>query len=337
MIHSRKIEMPGQGIREILAQAFDRSQDCEAWSDSPLIVDYFQQVIGIPAFSFQKCLQGQTPSHNCIVIPTDPHGRPIPKITTNPDFYERHFGKSACLMIPFRSFAQPHNNSSEAEIYLLESLNKINLIDASTNVRQIIHALSSNSNYLKINSQLGTKLEIELGDNLQIVHPKTSPSIKPGEWVSIAQYLEVGIIPLAQKNSFRVDGELHANGFAIAHHIIKANLALPEALTAWNKLSNRKNGYIVSIENNQCTSIKTSIGEEIKEEILVHTDASSRGKLLELAFSTINMTDTPNWGINSQINEAWGGIHIAFGAGVTGAHIDFIDTVAETSWQQTER
>lgn len=41
----------------------------------------------------------------------------------------------------------------------------------------------------------------------------------------------------------------------------------------------------------------------------------------------------PDWSVNSQINEAWGGAHLAFGMGIKGAHIDFVGTdVRVESW-----
>lgn len=99
---------------------------------------------------------------------------------------------------------------------------------------------------------------------------------------------------------------------------------------AWREVSSiRQTGrfpLLVEIDDNSCVGIRDASGRDVAERLLQHTDPTLRGQLIELALSTLDLRSAPDWSVNSQINEAWGGAHVAFGMGIRGAHIDFVGT-----------
>ncbi len=75
-------------------------------------------------------------------------------------------------------------------------------------------------------------------------------------------------------------------------------------------------------------AIRTAHGDDVMSKIKPLTDKVFHGFLVELAFASLTPSTKTDWSINSQINEAAGGVHIALGTGVSAAHIDFVSPYA---------
>jgi hypothetical protein len=88
---------------------------------------------------------------------------------------------------------------------------------------------------------------------------------------------------------------------------------------------------MLEIKNSEVTKILTSSGEDILKLIRPLTDEVFHGKLIEVSFASLSPSENTDWSINSQINEAAGGVHIALGTGVEAAHIDFISPFASVN------
>ena len=307
-------------LREVLSKAFGGPDaPFTVWSDSQPLVTTFQS-LGVPAQHFSDLRTTEEVSGNIVLIPVS-----VPQHGES-SFFREHFDNAAALVVPLRSFG----TEPAALDYLPRALAEIDFRRAADNAQTVVDRVATAPAGLHLTSGSGTDLVVELGDDVQLMTPKGTTSILPGEWVSIAQFLEVGIVPQASVNSFSLSGTMCADGVSIAHHIIDPEVAIPMSTAAWREVSSiRQTGrfpLLVEIHDNSCVGIRDASGRDVAERLLQHTDPTLRGQLIELALSTLDLRSAPDWSVNSQINEAWGGAHVAFGMGIRGAHIDFVGT-----------
>jgi hypothetical protein len=298
----------------------------DLWSDSDKIVEVFRSH-GVSAHHFSELRSGEGVSGNVVLIPVS-----VPERGES-SFLKEHFDMAAVLVVPLRSFGADAASIS----YLPRALLHIDFATAADSARDLVTMVATAPSGLGLSSDAGTDIAVQLGDDVQLMTPKGTTSIAPGEWVSIAQFLEVGIVPQASVNSFTLSGRFCADGVSIAHHVIAPEVAIPMASSAWREVGViREAGrfpLLVEIERNTCVGIRDAIGTDLTDRLLQYTDPTLRGQLIELAMSTLELRADPDWSVNSQINEAWGGAHLAFGMGIKGAHIDFVGTdVRVESW-----
>lgn len=79
-------------------------------------------------------------------------------------------------------------------------------------------------------------------------------------------------------------------------------------------------------------SVTTAGGEELLPSLMECVDPREGAIIREVAFATGTLSkDALDLSINSQFNEAAGGVHVAIGTGLHGAHIDFICVDAQWS------
>lgn len=113
-------------------------------------------------------------------------------------------------------------------------------------------------------------------------------------------------------------------------------LAQPSGRAAWRLLQRVREagGFPLSLSlvNSRVTAVMTSEGQNLLPQLLSWVDVKNRDLVAELAFATSGVSLPVDWSVNSAVNEASGGMHVALGAGVEGAHIDFISTEAVLSW-----
>jgi hypothetical protein len=174
----------------------------------------------------------------------------------------------------------------------------------------------------------GCRLVVELGDNVDVMVPKVVADITVGQWISIIQYLEIGLVPNVDNSSFLVNGTLLFEGVVVAHHLHSHFQSGPLAEKAWSLLDElRMNGrfpLVLEIENSRLRSILTRDEVDVLGCILPLTDEMMRGGLTEVAFGALAASGDTDWTINSQLNEPAGGMHVGIGAGESAAHIDFV-------------
>jgi hypothetical protein len=85
---------------------------------------------------------------------------------------------------------------------------------------------------------------------------------------------------------------------------------------------------VIKFEGGLAVSI-TAGGEDFTEAVNQATNPEYELHPLELGIGTnLKLLPHVEWHYNSQLNEGAGAVHIGFGEGVTGAHMDFI--VAES-------
>lgn len=237
-------------------------------------------------------------------------------------------GDSAVLLAPLLSFCANQRSVD----YFVSRLKKIDFVSACAASRRRIDQFQDLQKPLLISSS-GCQLSVVLGDNLEVFAPKLVPEIKPGEWISVSQFLEIALIPNEDYSCFRVNGNLSCEGISIAVHQKNYETSKPLAKKAWDILSEiRSTGgfpLVVVIDDSKVVEITTQGGDNVLAEIEPLTDKTFHGFLIEVGFASQLPDPGIDWTVNSQLNEGAGGVHVALGTGVDAAHIDFISPRAK--------
>ncbi|WDZ83609.1 hypothetical protein [Micromonospora cathayae] len=287
-------------------------------SDSAALVDVLREH-GLTACSYSE------------ITTTDPDllrdvvAIPIDFTTTPPGpVIEQHFGNSAMLVVPVASFCGTEHGAR----YMLTLLADIDLPRCVDGVQYWLGQLETAPRLRLVGG--GTDVEVVLGDEVNLMSPKGNIAIQRGEWVSIAQYLEVGLVsaPETQRPHHDMNGTFVAEGFVVAHHRLYADRIGQTAARAWNYLTDlraRNGGAPIVVEIRDSRPVSLTCGpESVLDEVLTFVDPNKREFITEFGFAAIQWPVDVDWSINSQFNEAVGGLHIGLGNGVTGAHIDLV-------------
>lgn len=171
-------------------------------------------------------------------------------------------------------------------------------------------------------------LACTLSDNLS-ANAWLDPVIDPGKWVSVGSYTEFSITAPSSKDwigAFELNGTLVAQGALVAQDSranetgvarIRKALPLRDELVANAPIT-------VELRKGQAVSIRAG-GRDFTAAVREVTNPVHELHTLELGLGT-NMHLLPHvdWRHNSQLNEGAGAVHLGFGEGMTGAHMDFV-------------
>jgi hypothetical protein len=250
-----------------------------------------------------------------------------PENSLKAEKFEKTFGNSSVLIVPLMSFSGDNRSID----YFISRLKDIDFEEACIRGKARLEQIQNLSVPLEITYK-GCSLVVELGQDIDVFVPKIIPTINKGEWISVSQFLEVALIPNEKYTCFKVDGEFICEGISVAFHRGNHGIAKPIANEAWRIFSDLRNQkkfpLMLEIKNSEVTKILTSDGEDILKLIRPLTDEVFHGRLIEVSFASLSPSEDTDWSINSQINEAAGGVHLALGTGVKAAHIDFISPFA---------
>lgn len=296
-------------------------------SDSDYVLNTFAKE-GFTVCNLSDALDGRERFHEAILAIVDPGANPCP------DDFDKIFNESAVLIFPLMSFSA----DTKSIDYFVSTLKGIDFESACEKGRNRLEQLQNQESDLIVSSG-GKTLSVSLGENLEVFAPKVNPVIKSGEWISVSQFLEVAMIPNKDYSCFNVNGEFVCEGISVAFHRHNYKESGPIAHKAWNIFCNiRKDGgfpLTIKVINSEVTSIITSLGHDVLALIKPLTDEVFHGKLIEVAFASLDPSPLTDWTINSQLNEAAGGVHLALGTGVKAAHIDFVCPSATVSHRST--
>jgi hypothetical protein len=299
-------------------------------SDSLSVLDKFS-ASGFKTHSVSEICSMSTaiPKH-AILIPAAPSRHPNTEL-------HRRLKNSAILLIPLLAFS----HDERAVDYIITRLRLLDFSDACQRNRRTIEFIQHFERKINVYSP-GCHLSVELGNNVDVFAPKLEPNIVAGEWISIIQFLEIGLVPNQDCSSFDVNGTLSCGGVSIAHHLHSHFESGPAAQEAWilvrDLMESGRFPLTLEVEKSQMKSIRTSDGVNILEKIKPLTDQVLRGNLTEVGFGSLSPSDDIDWCVNSQLNEPVGALHLALGAGEDAAHIDFVSPdsrIAEMEgWQE---
>lgn len=154
-------------------------------------------------------------------------------------------------------------------------------------------------------------------------------AIGEGGWVSVGGCCEVAITRQpgqSAEDTFSMDGTAHAAGVLAAHdpRCTEAGRKRFEEARELRAEMARHGTIRLQMKDNVLTSV-TAGGRDFTGELLSATNPDHGLQPLELGIGT-NLAVLPevDWQVNSQLNEGAGVMHIGFGDGITGAHMDFI-------------
>lgn len=155
------------------------------------------------------------------------------------------------------------------------------------------------------------------------------PVIRPGQWVSVGSYCELSMTTRPSPDRqppFILNGTAVASGVLTARDPryseagdarIRAAITLRRELVAAAPITLR-------LEDGTLTKVCAG-GQDFTDAVREVTNPEYGLSALELGIGT-NQGVLPEvkWQVNSQMNEGAGPVHLGFGEGVTGAHMDFI-------------
>ena len=160
------------------------------------------------------------------------------------------------------------------------------------------------------------------------------PVLEPGQWVSVGSLCEVSLRtdPHEQPHQFSLDGTAVASGVLVARdrHCtpagdarVRAGAELRRTLVAAAPITLRLDGGVL-------TEVRAG-GQDFTDAIREVTNPDHGLQAIELGLGTnYNVLPEVRWQVNSQLNEGAGPVHVGFGDGVTGPHMDFIVPDATT-------
>ena len=182
-----------------------------------------------------------------------------------------------------------------------------------------------------------THLVCTLGDDIT-ADTWLRPKISPGHWISIGTLCEFSMTAPSDADwtsAFVIDGTAVASGVLVARDArydeagdarIAAAERLREELAANSPITLRLEGGVL-------TSVRAG-GADYTDAVREVTNPAHGLHTLELGIGT-NLAVLPhvNWTFNSQLNEGAGAVHLGFGEGITGAHMDFVIAESEHEFQ----
>jgi hypothetical protein len=154
------------------------------------------------------------------------------------------------------------------------------------------------------------------------------PVLEPGQWVSVGSLCEVSLRadPHEQSHQFSLDGTAVASGVLVARdrHCTPAGDARVRAAADLRRTLVAAAPITLRLDGGVLTEVRAG-GQDFTDAVREVTDPDHGFRAIELGLGT-NYTVLPEvrWQVNSQLNEGAGPVHLGFGDGVTGPHMDFI-------------
>jgi hypothetical protein len=154
-------------------------------------------------------------------------------------------------------------------------------------------------------------------------------AIAAHDWVSVGSCCELSITRQPGQtggDTFSMDGTAHASGVLAARdpRCTEAGEKRFEEARELRAEMARLNTIRLEMKDNVLAGV-TAGDRDFTGELLSATNPDHGLQALELGIGT-NLAVLPDvdWRMNSQLNEGAGVMHIGFGDGITGAHMDFV-------------
>ncbi|MGH9125735.1 MAG: hypothetical protein ACRDZ8_13560 [Acidimicrobiales bacterium] len=236
----------------------------------------------------------------------------------------QQFSPAAVLVLPIYSF----DDSYEAIEYTLQLMLATDYCDACRRNEEWLDLLRDKPDgqfrFLGVN----TDLRCQLHDQL-VASTSLAPVIEKGEWVSIADYCEVSVTAPSQLDwcgAFTIDGHAEASGMLVAEdsRVTPTGRQRVEEAKGLRRRILKNAPVSLEVTSGVLTSVVAG-GREWVREISDVTNPDYGLHTLELGLgSNPGIAALVDWTINSQLNEGVGRVHLGYGEGMTGAHMDFI-------------
>ncbi len=236
----------------------------------------------------------------------------------------RQFRNAAVLLLPIASF----DSSFESIRYTMGLAFATDYADTCRRNREWIKLLSDKPDPVVRFAGPATDLRCRIEDSIK-AHTSLELGIAAGEWVSIADYCEVSITAPSQDNwcgAFTINGYAEAAGVLVAEdsRVTPEGHARIEAAKALRSEFVAKGPVRLELRDGVLRSVVVD-GRERLAEVAEVTNPGYGLHTLELGLGTNpGISPLVDWQVNSQLNEGVEKIHLGFGEGITGAHMDFV-------------
>lgn len=235
----------------------------------------------------------------------------------------RQFPRARVLVVPIASF----DSSLEAALYTLKLVMLTDYVAACEQGRYWVDSITSKPGPLVFRTA-DTHLTCSFTDELSAAS-RLEPAIGPGQWVGVGSFCELSFSSPPgpdQRSPFSLNGSAVASGVLVARHWrfteagdarIRAAKELRRELVAAAPIS-------LHLADGVLTEV-TAGGRDFTDAVREATNPAHGLEALELGIGT-NQSVLPHvsWEFNSQLNEGAGPVHLGFGEGASGAHMDFI-------------
>ncbi|MET9341931.1 hypothetical protein [Nonomuraea sp. NPDC003804] len=250
----------------------------------------------------------------------------------------RTFKGMRALLIPISSF----DPTLEIAKYTMRLVLETDYEKACKWNRYWARRIAEESGALIFSNSAGTDLKCSLAMELN-ASAWLNPAIKPGQWVSIAAYAEMSITAPSSKDwhgAFTIEGTAVASGVLVATDA-RVTAEGAERIERAKRVRDEiaaQGGIRLELENSRLVSAVGDSGKDFTEAIKDATNPEYDGHVLELGIGT-NMALLPHieWQHNSQLNEGAGPVHLGFGEGMTGAHMDFVVPDGDHRFERTRQ
>ena len=245
------------------------------------------------------------------------------------------FRRHRVLLVPIASF----DPGLEVALYTQKLVLSTDYVAACRRTRYWIESLKNQPGMLRFtgepaapeSAEFGelpaTRLTCGLAEQLSAdAWPRLT--IGPGQWVGVGSYCEISITtrPSDELPSFTLAGTAVASGLLVARDP-RFTTEGDARIQAAERLREKISGHgpiVLRLEGGILTDASAG-GRDFTKEIDEVTNPAHGLRALELGIGTNHdVLARVNWKINSQLNEGVGPVHIGFGEGMTGAHMDFI-------------
>lgn len=250
----------------------------------------------------------------------------------------RLFRGMGALVVPVRAF----EGTPELGRYALDKVLETDYVKACELNQYWVRSLEQESGDIIFDADLGpavdaygngnrprTHLVCRLADNLD-ANAWLTPEITADKWVSVGSYCELSITAPSTDNwtgAFTLDGTAVCVGVLVAEDpraTEDGRNRINEARKLRDEIAACSEPVVLTLKEGvlqSCTAGDKDFTERVKQATNPKYDLHA----LELGIGTnLELMPRIDWRLNSQMNEGAGPVHIGFGEGITGAHMDFI-------------
>ena len=236
----------------------------------------------------------------------------------------RQFAPASVLVLPIRSF----DDSYDSIVYTIDLTLATDYVDTCRRNHEWVDLLRTKTDGVLRFTGPGTDLECRLRDDLK-ASTSLTVGIEPGEWVSVADYCEVSLQAPSQEDwcgAFEISGYAEAVGVVSAEdsRVTPIGVERVRAARPLRTALVEEGPVTLVLEESIMRSAQVG-GKDRVHEITDVTNPDYGGHTIELGLgSNPGILPLVDWTVNSQLNEGVGTVHLGFGEGITGAHIDFV-------------
>jgi hypothetical protein len=228
------------------------------------------------------------------------------------------------LVLPIHSF----DDDPDAILYTMSLALATDYEDACRRNGEWIRLLRNKPDGVLHFTGPGTDLRCQLRDRLR-VNTSLDLVVNPGEWVSIADYCEVSVTAPSQTDwlgAFTIDGYAEAAGVLVAEdsRVTPTGQDRIRHAKVLRRELVRDGPVRIVVEGGILRSALVG-GVDRAGEVADVTNPEYSLHTLELGLgSNPSVSSQVDWMMNSQLNEGVGQVHLGYGEGITGAHMDFV-------------